>query len=48
MSKARRRVDRWIATGLAVAAGAGLTGLIAVRSAEDSSRQAQPGERDPG
>ena len=46
MSKARRRVDRWIATGLAVAAGAGLTGLIALRSAEDSARQAQPGERD--
>jgi hypothetical protein len=45
MSKARRRVDSWIATGLAVAAGAGLTGLIAVRAADGGSR-AQPGERD--
>jgi hypothetical protein len=46
MSKARRQVDRWIATGLAVAAGVGLASLIAVRAAEGGPRQVQPGERD--
>jgi hypothetical protein len=43
---ARRRVDRWIATGLAVAACAGLTALIAVRAADPGSGKSQPGERD--
>lgn len=34
MPRVRRRADGWIATALAVAACAGLTGLIAIRAAE--------------
>jgi hypothetical protein len=43
-SAARRRLDRWIAAGLAVAACAGLTGLIAYRAAE-APPAADDGER---
>lgn len=34
---ARRRVDRWVAAGLAVAACLGLTALIGVRAAESEA-----------
>lgn len=44
MSRARRRADGWIATALALGACAGLTGLIAVRAAENS-RTGQDGQR---
>lgn len=44
--KAQRRADRWIATGLAVVAGAGLAGLIAVRAADEQTGTSQPGEPD--
>jgi uncharacterized protein YhdP len=43
MPRGRRRTDGWIATGLAVAACAGLAGLIAVRAAE----QAEPTDPNP-
>ena len=41
---ARRRMDRWVAAGLAVAACAGLTALIGVRAAE--SEAATPDQPD--
>lgn len=41
---ARRRMDRWVAAGLSVAACAGLTALIGIRAAE--SEAAPPAEPD--
>ncbi|MBM3689692.1 MAG: hypothetical protein FJW80_08580 [Actinobacteria bacterium] len=41
---ARRRMDRWVAVGLAVAVSAGLTALIGIRAAE--SEAAPPAEPD--
>ena len=41
---ARRRTDRWIAAGLAVASCLGLTALIAIRAAE--SQDAAPAQPD--
>lgn len=44
-SGGRRRADGWIATGLAAGACAGLTGLIAVRSAESAGAGPDGGQR---
>ena len=44
MPRARRRADGWIAAALALGACAGLTGLIAVRSAENP-RSGQDGNQ---
>jgi hypothetical protein len=45
MPRGRRRLDGWVATGLAVGACAGLTGLIAVRSAETAQTEPDGGQR---
>jgi hypothetical protein len=44
MPRARRRADGWIAAALALGVCAGLTGLIAVRSAENP-RSGQDGSQ---
>ena len=43
---ARRRVDRWVATGLAVASCVGLTALIGVRVAESEAAPTEQPEGD--
>ena len=43
---ARRRVDRWIAAGLAIASCVGLTALIAVRASESEAAPPPDGERE--
>jgi hypothetical protein len=45
MPRARRRVDGWIATALAVGACAGLTGLIAIRAAENGKASPDAAKR---
>jgi uncharacterized coiled-coil protein SlyX len=45
MPRVRRRADGWIAMALAVGACAGLTGLIAIRSAENGKASPDAAKR---